>query len=185
MGELACLAVNADHREWGLANPHAHRNARQEAGIKRLFVPHDAHRALVMSSAASASPADELPEKKRDMYQTTSAVRRCFSRLGTCREKRVAPAGRNNPAAGRRVGGSGLGLWIGRNLPANSANASSNISPSEEAVAARMDPHARINYQRNRLNLVDCKHRKYLAGRWKALFRRRRRPGPELRPPKA
>ncbi len=70
VGELACLAVNADHREWGYGELLMRRieMRAKKAGIKRLFVLTTRTEHWFVERGFRIAKVDELPEKKRDMY---------------------------------------------------------------------------------------------------------------------
>ena len=70
VGELACLAVNPDHREWGygeLLMRRIERRARK-AGIKKLFVLTTRTEHWFVERGFKIAGVDELPPQKREMY---------------------------------------------------------------------------------------------------------------------
>ncbi len=70
VGELACLAVHPDHREWGygeLLMQRVEMRARK-AGIRRLFVLTTRTEHWFVERGFRVAKVDELPEQKRNMY---------------------------------------------------------------------------------------------------------------------
>ncbi len=68
--ELACLAVNPDHREWGYGEQlmkRIERRARRN-GIKRLFVLTTRTEHWFVERGFKLGSVDDLPAAKRDMY---------------------------------------------------------------------------------------------------------------------
>jgi amino-acid N-acetyltransferase len=68
--ELACLAVNPEHREWGYGEQLMKRIERRakRAGIKRLFVLTTRTEHWFVERGFKLGSVDDLPAKKRDMY---------------------------------------------------------------------------------------------------------------------
>ena len=68
--ELACLAVNHDHREWGYGEQLMKRIERRarKMGIKRLFVLTTRTEHWFVERGFKLGTVDDLPAKKRDMY---------------------------------------------------------------------------------------------------------------------
>ena len=69
-GELACLAVNPDHREWGYGEQLMKRIERRArlAGIKRIFVLTTRTEHWFVERGFKLGTIDDLPANKRDMY---------------------------------------------------------------------------------------------------------------------
>ncbi len=68
--ELACLAVNPDHREWGYGEQLMKRILRRarQAGIKRLFVLTTRTEHWFVERGFKLGTVDELPAAKKEMY---------------------------------------------------------------------------------------------------------------------
>ena len=68
--ELACLAVNPDHREWGYGEQLMKRILRRarQAGIKRLFVLTTRTEHWFVERGFKLGAVDELPAAKKEMY---------------------------------------------------------------------------------------------------------------------
>lgn len=68
--ELACLAVNPDHREWGYGEQLMKRIEKRakKAGIKRLFVLTTRTEHWFVERGFKLGSPDDLPAAKRDMY---------------------------------------------------------------------------------------------------------------------
>nr|MBL8411367.1 amino-acid N-acetyltransferase [Dechloromonas sp.] len=68
--ELACLAVNPDHREWGYGEQLMQRIIRRakRAGMKRLFVLTTRTEHWFVERGFKLGKVDDLPANKRDMY---------------------------------------------------------------------------------------------------------------------
>ena len=68
--ELACLAVNPDHREWGYGEQLMERITKRArmAGIKRLFVLTTRTEHWFVERGFKLGTVDDLPAAKRDMY---------------------------------------------------------------------------------------------------------------------
>ena len=68
--ELACLAVNPEHREWGYGEQLMKRIEKRakKAGIKRLFVLTTRTEHWFVERGFKLGSVDDLPAKKRDMY---------------------------------------------------------------------------------------------------------------------
>lgn len=68
--ELACLAVNPDHREWGYGEQLMKRIEKRarRAGIKRLFVLTTRTEHWFVERGFKLGTVDDLPAAKRDMY---------------------------------------------------------------------------------------------------------------------
>jgi amino-acid N-acetyltransferase len=68
--ELACLAVNPDHREWGYGEQLMERIIRRakQAGMKRLFVLTTRTEHWFVERGFKLGKVDDLPANKRDMY---------------------------------------------------------------------------------------------------------------------
>ena len=68
--ELACLAVNHDHREWGYGEQLMKRIERRarKLGIKRLFVLTTRTEHWFVERGFKLGTVDDLPAQKRDMY---------------------------------------------------------------------------------------------------------------------
>lgn len=68
--ELACLAVNTDHREWGYGEQLMKRIERRarKLGIKRLFVLTTRTEHWFVERGFKLGKVDDLPANKRDMY---------------------------------------------------------------------------------------------------------------------
>jgi amino-acid N-acetyltransferase len=68
--ELACLAVNPDHREWGYGEQLMKRIERRarKLGIKRLFVLTTRTEHWFVERGFKLGSVDDLPAAKRDMY---------------------------------------------------------------------------------------------------------------------
>jgi amino-acid N-acetyltransferase len=68
--ELACLAVGHDHREWGYGEQLMKRIERRarKMGIKRLFVLTTRTEHWFVERGFKLGTVDDLPAKKRDMY---------------------------------------------------------------------------------------------------------------------
>ena len=68
--ELACLAVNPDHREWGYGEQLMSRIIKraQRLGIKRLFVLTTRTEHWFVERGFKLGTVDNLPAQKRDMY---------------------------------------------------------------------------------------------------------------------
>jgi len=70
MAELACLAVNPDHRRWGYGERlmnHIEQQARV-AGVSRLFVLTTRTSHWFLERGFALASVDELPDEKRLMY---------------------------------------------------------------------------------------------------------------------
>ncbi len=69
-GELACLAVHPDHREWGYGEQLLKRIEKRAkaAGIQRLFVLTTRTEHWFVERGFRLAGVDELPEEKRQMY---------------------------------------------------------------------------------------------------------------------
>ena len=70
IAELACLAVNPDHREWGYGEQlliRIEKRARK-AGVKRLFVLTTRTEHWFVERGFRLAEVDELPDEKRQMY---------------------------------------------------------------------------------------------------------------------
>lgn len=70
VAELACLAVNPDHREWGYGELLMRRieMRARKAGFKRLFVLTTRTEHWFVERGFQVAKVDELPEQKRQMY---------------------------------------------------------------------------------------------------------------------
>ncbi len=68
--ELACLAVSAEHREWGYGEQLMKRIERRakKAGVKRLFVLTTRTEHWFVERGFKLGTVDDLPARKRDMY---------------------------------------------------------------------------------------------------------------------
>lgn len=68
--ELACLAVNPDHREWGYGEQLMQRIEKRakRLGIKRLFVLTTRTEHWFVERGFKLGTVDDLPAQKRDMY---------------------------------------------------------------------------------------------------------------------
>jgi len=68
--ELACLAVNPDHREWGYGEQLMQRIVRRakKAGIKRLFVLTTRTEHWFVERGFKVGTVDDLPAAKKEMY---------------------------------------------------------------------------------------------------------------------
>ena len=68
--ELACLAVNPDHREWGYGEQLMERIVRRakKAGIKRLFVLTTRTEHWFVERGFKLGTVDDLPAAKKEMY---------------------------------------------------------------------------------------------------------------------
>lgn len=68
--ELACLAVNPDHREWGYGELLMRRIEKRakKAGFKRLFVLTTRTEHWFVERGFRIAKVDELPDEKREMY---------------------------------------------------------------------------------------------------------------------
>lgn len=68
--ELACLAVNPDHREWGYGEQLMERIFRRakKAGIKRLFVLTTRTEHWFVERGFKLCKVDDLPAEKKEMY---------------------------------------------------------------------------------------------------------------------
>ncbi|WP_374328768.1 amino-acid N-acetyltransferase [Azonexus sp.] len=68
--ELACLAVNPDHREWGYGEQLMERIVRRakKAGIKRLFVLTTRTEHWFVERGFKLGTVDDLPTAKKEMY---------------------------------------------------------------------------------------------------------------------
>ena len=68
--ELACLAVNPDHREWGYGEQLMQRIERRarKMGVKRLFVLTTRTEHWFVERGFKLGTVDDLPAQKRDMY---------------------------------------------------------------------------------------------------------------------
>lgn len=68
--ELACLAVNPDHREWGYGEQLMRRIEKRarKSGIKRLFVLTTRTEHWFVERGFKLGTVDDLPAGKRDMY---------------------------------------------------------------------------------------------------------------------
>ena len=68
--ELACLAVNPDHREWGYGEQLMKRIEKRarKLGIKRLFVLTTRTEHWFVERGFKLGSVDDLPARKRDMY---------------------------------------------------------------------------------------------------------------------
>ncbi|MBS1161411.1 MAG: N-acetylglutamate synthase [Proteobacteria bacterium] len=68
--ELACLAVNPDHREWGYGEQLMERIEKRakRQGVKRLFVLTTRTEHWFVERGFKLGTVDDLPAKKRDMY---------------------------------------------------------------------------------------------------------------------
>ena len=70
VGELACLAVNTDHREWGYGELLMRRIEvrAKKAGIRKLFVLTTRTEHWFVERGFKIAGVDELPPQKREMY---------------------------------------------------------------------------------------------------------------------
>jgi len=68
--ELACLAVSQEHREWGYGEQLMKRIERRakKAGVKRLFVLTTRTEHWFVERGFKLGTVDDLPARKRDMY---------------------------------------------------------------------------------------------------------------------
>jgi len=68
--ELACLAVNPDHREWGYGEQLMQRIVRRakKAGVKRLFVLTTRTEHWFVERGFKLGTVDDLPAAKKEMY---------------------------------------------------------------------------------------------------------------------
>ena len=177
VGELACLAVHPDHREWGYGRT-AHgqrRDARaRKAGIHRLFVLTTRTEHWFVERGFRIVKVDELPNQRNARYILASAaLRSCVSHYNPEVICRGAFHGTY-----RRIASSSWPRSRGPRSSSLSHRPGKRIFEhvSKEARQQWIRMQTMIN-QRNRLNLVDAKHRKYPHGTGrKALFRRWCRP---------
>lgn len=82
-GELACLAVNPDHREWGYGEQLLKRIEKRakQAGIQRLFVLTTRTEHWFVERGFRLAGVDELPEEKRQMYNYKRRSKILFKKL--------------------------------------------------------------------------------------------------------
>jgi len=83
VGELACLAVSPEQREWGYGEQlliRIEKRARK-AGIKRLFVLTTRTEHWFVERGFRLAEVDELPDEKRQMYNYKRRSKVLFKRL--------------------------------------------------------------------------------------------------------
>lgn len=82
-GELACLAVHPDHREWGYGEQLVNRIEKRAKGIgiKRLFVLTTRTEHWFVERGFRLAAVDELPESKRQMYNYKRRSKILFKQL--------------------------------------------------------------------------------------------------------
>lgn len=83
VAELACLAVNPDHREWGYGEQLLRRVEKRakKAGVKRLFVLTTRTEHWFVERGFRLAAVDELPDEKRQMYNYKRRSKVLFKRL--------------------------------------------------------------------------------------------------------